>query len=277
MNGPKGIAISHPLAGCWAKIDRAKEQVHDLDTEIATLLNSGIYTIVGENQFERRRYVFKLLGPAVPPRIAVISGEVIHHLRSCFDHVVWALASKSGLPDTERVNFPVCQTHEKFQNAVRSGIIRGVPRVARSVIEDLQPYRASDTPNSILQIVHDLDISDKHKLLVVVTHTLVMSNELVVTKNPCTDPTFGIELPPITTDQHAQLTTQYPWAIEDGVEVHWIPLRGPANPEFEMRVASTVQIAFEQVGATKRPQLIPILMQLCAFVETAIHKFDAFF
>jgi hypothetical protein len=135
------------------------------------------------------------------------------------------------------------------------------------VIEGLQPYRASDPPNSSLQIVHDLDIADKHRLLVV-----------VITKNDCTDPTFGIELPPVTTDQQGQLTAEYPWGIEDGIEVHWIPLRGPANPQFEMEVtASTVQIAFEQIGTIRRPPVTPILMQLCNFVETAIHKFDAFF
>jgi hypothetical protein len=125
MNASKSTAISHPLAGCWAKIDRAKEQVRDLDTEITALLNSGIYTVVGENQFEGRRYVFELLGPPVPLRIAVIAGEIIHHLRSCFDHVVWALASKSGLPDTERVNFPVCETPGKFASALKNGIIKG--------------------------------------------------------------------------------------------------------------------------------------------------------
>jgi hypothetical protein len=278
MNAPKSTAISHPLAGCWAKIDRAKEQVRDLDTEITALLKSGIYTVVGENQFERRRYVFKLLGPPVPLRIAVIAGEIIHHLRSCFDYVVWALASKSGLFDTERVNFPVCETPRKFASAVKNGILKGVPKVARPAIEDLQPYRASDPRNSSLQIVHDLDIADKHKLLVVVTHALDIGNMRVITKNDCTDPTFGIELPPITTDRQGQLTAEYPWEIEDGIEVHWIPLRGPANPQFEMESpASTVQIAFEQIGTLRRPPVIPILMQLCNFVETAIHKFDAFF
>jgi hypothetical protein len=68
MNAPKSTAKSHPLASCRAKIDRAKEQVRNLETEITALLNSGIYTVVGENQSERQRYVFKLLGPPVPLR-----------------------------------------------------------------------------------------------------------------------------------------------------------------------------------------------------------------
>jgi hypothetical protein len=236
----------HPLDGCWAKIERANEQIRQLDGEIAALIDSGLYSIAGENQPERGRYAFKLLGPAVPLRIAVIAGEIVHHLRSCFDHVVWALARKNGLPESERANFPVCQTPEKFKNAVRDGIIKGVSASEHPLIEALQPYRTPDPPNSILQIVHDLDITDKHRLLVVVTHAMVMGNTLVITKNDCPDPEFGIELPPpVIGPQRQLLGVQYPWAIEDGVEVHWIPLRGPPNPKFEMKVNSTVQIAFE--------------------------------
>jgi hypothetical protein len=65
--------------------------------------------------------------------------------------------------------------------------------------------------------------------------------------------------------------------IEDGVEVHWIPLRGAANPEFEVEVNSTVQIAFEQVGTMRRDPVIPILAQLSDGVERAIHTFDGCF
>jgi hypothetical protein len=261
--------VSHPLDGCWAKIERAKEQVGYLDGEITTLLSSGAYTIEGQNQFELQRYVFKLIGPAVPLRIAVIAGEIVHHLASCFDHVVWALAKKNGLPDTKRSNFPVCQTPDKFKDAVRNGMIRGVSASEHPLIEALQPYRSHDPPNSILQIVHDLDITDKHKLLAVVTHTLVMGNMLVFTKNDNPGSGFGIELPPAM--------GQYPWAIEDGIEVHWIPLRGPPNPEFEMTVNSHIQLAFEQIGTIKRGPMIPVLKQLCTGVETAIHTFDGCF
>jgi hypothetical protein len=206
----------------------------------------------------------------VPLRIAVIAGEIIHHLASCYDHVVWALAKKNGLADIKRSNFPVCQTPTKFKEAVRKGALKGVSASEHPLIEALQPYRSSDPSNSILQIVHDLDITDKHKLLVVVTHTLVMGNMLTITKNDNPGLGFGIELPPTTTGQ-------YPWAIEDGIEVHWIPLRGPPNPEFEMTVNSHIQIAFEQIGTLKREPVITVLTQLCGEVETAIRTFDSCF
>jgi hypothetical protein len=260
----------HALDGCRAKIERAKELTCKLNGEITELVNGGLYFVDGENQWERRRYVFKLRGPPVPLRIAVVSGEIIHHLRSTFDHVVWALAKKNGLSDEAHTRFPVCRTPEKFNDAVRHGEIKGVSRIYHPLIEALQPYRAADPANSIVQVVHDLDIKDKHRLLVVVTHALVLGNALTITKNDAPAPDFGIELPPTA-------TMRYPWAIEDGIEVHWIPLRGTPNPAFEMKTNATVQIAFEQVGAHERAPVIPILTQLCDGVERAIQSFDICF
>jgi hypothetical protein len=63
--------MSHPLDGCWAKIQRAKEQINNLDIEITSLLNNDAYSVVGEFQPERQRYVFRIVGPSVPLRIAV--------------------------------------------------------------------------------------------------------------------------------------------------------------------------------------------------------------
>jgi hypothetical protein len=72
-----------PLDGTLAKIDRAREQIATLEADISTIIGSGAYSIVGENQPERARYVFKLLGPPVPLKIAVVAGEIVHQLRSC--------------------------------------------------------------------------------------------------------------------------------------------------------------------------------------------------
>jgi hypothetical protein len=263
--------MSHPLNGCWAKIERAKEQIEYLNGETTTLLNSGAYSI-GECQAERRRYTFKLMGPPVPLRISIIAGEIVHHLRSCFDHVVWALAKKNGLSDTERVNFPVCETSEKFEKAVQDGIIKGVSRSARPLIEALQPYRIADPANSVLQIIHDLDIADKHRILTVVTHNIVLGNAIFINRSNHTDPAFGIELPPAIPGE-----IEYPWAIEDGVEVHWIPLRGTPGSELEIKMNSSIQIAFEQIGTIKRPALIPMLINLCNYTETSLHTFDGCF
>jgi len=274
---PLSFPMSHPLDGCRAKVERAKELVLSLGGEVTGFLAEGRHVVQHQNQFERRRYVFRLVGPPVPLRFAVLAGEIVHHLRSCLDHIVWALATKEGQLTSERIAFPVCSTPQKFRTSVKKGIISGVPNAAVPLIDALQPYRSSDPANSIVQVVHDLDIADKHKLLVVVTHMMVLGNTIVVTRNECADPTFGIELPPISVGPQGQATTQYPWTIEDGVEVHSVPYRSKAKPELELEMQSTIHVAFERIGTLTRQPIIPTLTTLLEKIEAAINPFDALF
>jgi hypothetical protein len=41
----------------------------------------------------------------VPPRFSVLAGEIVHHLRSCFDHVTWNF-SVGATPEHKRIDFP---------------------------------------------------------------------------------------------------------------------------------------------------------------------------
>src|SRR4051794_32724896 len=167
-------------------------------------------------------------------------------------------------PPSKRITFPVCSTADKFKTAVKNGVIKGVSSAHTPLIEAIQPYRTTDPENSILQAIHDLDIADKHRLLVVVSHTLVMGNTLTITRNDAPIASgFGIELPP---------QGGYPWAIADGVEVHWIPLRGGPNPGFEMETNSSIQISFGQIGTVRRPPLIKTLVAFCEYTEREFQK-----
>jgi hypothetical protein len=68
---------------------------------------------------------------------------------------------------------------------------------------------------------------------------LVLSNTLVITKMTSPVQRSGSSC-------HQSLLTirdnslVYPWGIEDGIEVHSIPLRGPPNPQFGMEVPGSI-------------------------------------
>ena len=114
-------------------------------------------------------YIFTAYGElSVPVRFSIIAGEVIHHLRSSFDHLIHALIIQNGGIPANTNHFPVRATHEKFEKACKSGLIKGVSRSARKLIHSVQPYKTSNAATSTLKIIHDLDITDKHRLLNVV-------------------------------------------------------------------------------------------------------------
>ena len=61
--------------------------------------------------------VFRVAGPAIPLRIAIIVGDVFHQLRSVFDHIAWAFASRVGVKNPRSVCFPVTDSPAEFQKA----------------------------------------------------------------------------------------------------------------------------------------------------------------
>jgi hypothetical protein len=104
----------------------------------------------------------------IPSRFSVLAGELVHHLRSCFDHVVWHFSTgpkQNNMP----VDFPVFEERPINSNerARFEGKIQRItdPNV-RTLIDTLQPYNAADPLDDPLLIIHNFDIVDKHRELV---------------------------------------------------------------------------------------------------------------
>jgi hypothetical protein len=104
----------------------------------------------------------------------VLAGEIVHHLRSCFDHIAWHL-SVLPVKNFKRIEFPVFEYAPIKQDGRKlfEGKIAGIANAdVRSLIEGLQPYQAGDPLNDPLLndplwIIHDFDIVDKHRELVI--------------------------------------------------------------------------------------------------------------
>ena len=135
---------TNALGGIREKLKRVSEQIDTVDQEVRRLLAGGQYRVTGLPDHELRQYSFKAYGSPLPFRFSVITGEVVHHLRSCLDHLVWQLVLVNGEKPTERNEFPICTTREKFTEACKRGKIRGVSGNAEQRIES--PPALSCTP-----------------------------------------------------------------------------------------------------------------------------------
>lgn len=160
--------MSHPLDGIWEKIRRADEHINGLDVEINTFLDSNIYRAVSEPNHDGREHSLKIIGPDPPLRFSVIAGEIIHHCRSALDQLIWQLVVANGGQPNRQHAFPVCPTNDDFKNACKSGKIKGISDGATALVESFQPYH---NPKGFewhpLWVLHDMDVTDKHRLLVV--------------------------------------------------------------------------------------------------------------
>lgn len=250
------------LEGCKAKVTRAKELIEQLENEILTILNSEDYKVVSGHEFEKKRYVFRLQGKPLPLKVSVLVGEIIHHLRSTLDHMVWMFANKDGLSerDCRNIYFPVCSSQKEFEKAVKKGKLVGVPENLKNFVESLQPYKSNDSKNSIIKILHDLDIIEKHKLLLVVSAATRMGSHLKIK---------GTNTSNISIIVASEPSADYPFfkATEDGVNVHWVNYETTTEPLWWIENDFSIRVEFQEIGSHEKAEVIPILWQLHKLIE----------
>jgi hypothetical protein len=161
----------HSLHGVYLKLKRADENVINLKAEIDTFFKQCKYPVIpdkNDQRFQEALQYYREL--KVPLRFSVLAGEIVHHLRSSMDHVVWALTDTSyKIPKNENIiSFPISKarpfTKDEIQTFERK--IGGVKEPwAINLIKKVQPYEAADPLDDPLLIVHDMDRFSKHREL----------------------------------------------------------------------------------------------------------------
>lgn len=169
------------LVGAWLKLDRARKHLEELDRETRAFTNPQPYRFNTELDDETGQYVVRLRfskpAVAVPKRLSIVAGDVVHNLRSALDHLAFELAGTSANHDTQ---FPIYDDRTKYRE-VEDRRLEGVDPRDRAIIESLQPYHVREAvydsgltelapsgplaANIILLAIARLDNMDKHRLL----------------------------------------------------------------------------------------------------------------
>ncbi|MDQ2925028.1 MAG: hypothetical protein M3R43_05665, partial [Acidobacteriota bacterium] len=191
----------------------------------------------------------------IPKRFSVLSGEIVHHLRSCFDHIAWHFSSSQYRIEAENViEFPVFREDPVSKDKIRrfERKIKGIARpTVISLIRDMQPYKSgSDPENDPLCIIHDMDRFDKHRELAIV----VSCANLVI------QPGIAIEAVRAVT-KHSQ---------GEALTVAELAL---AQRTVNQDAIVSPQVAFSQIGKRKDQFVVSVLSQLH---EAAFKRIDLF-
>ena len=134
-----------------ARLERAKENIANLASEIKELLQDGC---------DER---------AFPARFTALAGESIYLMRSALDHLAWHLVVAAGGEPGPRTAFPVFAL-EPARNAgslvTYAACVAGMSDSAKVRIERLQPYhRHGLRKQNVLWILNDLSSTDQHTAL----------------------------------------------------------------------------------------------------------------
>src|SRR6266850_676840 len=111
--------MAHPLDSARERLKRADENITNLNSEITELLApfprvrlEGTEPKISEPDRQKFEVLRKLaLSGTALPRFSVLAGEIVHHLRSAFDHVAWQLSSAAvRAASPNQIEFPVFPT-----------------------------------------------------------------------------------------------------------------------------------------------------------------------
>jgi hypothetical protein len=163
--------MRYDFSGIRYKLQRSHENILSLETEVETFLRSGDYPPM--LPYEDKELLYKGMEyhqrRTIPLRYSVLAGEIIHQLRSCLDHVAWQFSGDWYRKSKPRqIEFPILEKWPTKRDAVETyrRKTRGIADAgALMLIEALQPYNRTIPEYSQLLMIHNMDIADKHREL----------------------------------------------------------------------------------------------------------------
>jgi len=146
------------------KIERAKQHINDLRSRILAFADSDFYTLSIDKDTKTGNYGLKIeVRRSLPNDFALIIGDAAHNLKSALDvlgnEVVFL---RLGRYD-KHTRFPIRDTRNDLVIAVKGALISQASKeVANFIVDVVKAYKGG---NDALWALHDLNILDKHRLL----------------------------------------------------------------------------------------------------------------
>lgn len=153
--------------GARLKVKRAEKHIDDFNDVIAAFVQSDFCRLYAEPDPNTGNSIVKFeMTKGAPDDLSVILGDALHNLRSALDLAAYELVLLAGEKPLKWVRFPVADDEAKLEAAINGGQIKiaGLDIVGL-IVKTIRPYKGNGG-NAALCALHDLDIEDKHCLLV---------------------------------------------------------------------------------------------------------------
>ena len=162
-------AVRPDFAGAVAKVEHANRHIAAFAQTAGCYFAKRPYQVVQTPHTDTGEPGYYLYERLVFPdrRLALFVGDALHNLRSALDHLVSACAIAHG-ESPGRTQFPILLKETGLQHKLLQDLDRAGP-VAIGLVRALAP-----TPlgNPMLAALHELDITDKHRLILPVACTM---------------------------------------------------------------------------------------------------------
>jgi hypothetical protein len=168
------LASEHPLAGAYARLDRAMEHLTDLKKLIGDFIDHEYEIAESTAQFDPPNQPPGVDVPVqitrpespIPLKISILIGETVNNLRTGLDYLVYQLAILDSGSIQNGTQFPIEDTPTGFQGR-RKSYLRGVSDSHAASIERLQPYNGVNWT----RLLRTISNPDKHRHPIINTHS----------------------------------------------------------------------------------------------------------
>lgn len=165
------------------KIERAKELILEIEV---LLQDDPAYNYCLETDINTgQRATFAKKNQKALDKVVLRCGEVLHNLRSALDHAYWDAVSPYVTDESKRgaIQFPFSKNADNLESTIKSRLAHKVSQDFYDAIVSVKSY-GSVGGNQILNLVHTINIVDKHKFPVPVGDFTKISSSQIISQVP---------------------------------------------------------------------------------------------
>jgi hypothetical protein len=157
------------MVGPRTKVERAVQLRREVTQRIADFHSRGPYEF-GRREIESGYDLFPTRIDPVPTDLSAAVGDVIHNLRAALDLLAWQLVEANGArPRIPENAFPIGPRGPLTSNGWRDSVhhrLRGASDDVLDAVIGMAPFADGASQDHDLWVLHQLDIIDKHRLLI---------------------------------------------------------------------------------------------------------------
>jgi hypothetical protein len=151
------------------KIERAREHMAEFDAYATKVFGREFapYITTYELDSETGACIAKFMATDAIKRFAILCGDAIHNLRAALDFVWYELTSADAPPEGKRIRFPVYPTRKHLEDFIKARETQvSVVNLSGKLLDVIKPYKGGNPVGDCIYALHQLDIRDKHHLLI---------------------------------------------------------------------------------------------------------------
>ena len=167
------------FAAARLKVERANKHIADLSKIVSALPDAYVSTIETN---ERLGQTIKYTPPDVTriaAEMAVIIGDALHNLRTAIEYSYLGAVQRHAPSEFDSyTKFPTGETREDVESRLKGRRIDVLcPKLFDWIVTNLKPYVVGG--NCLVKMLHDLDVSDKHWLLIPLMRVATITDIIV--------------------------------------------------------------------------------------------------